>query len=711
MMLKIKNKINLIGNVLDIGVCEDEFLFADHYYRIYKFSLKEFIFSFSRQVAKNVEPHHRYSKAVGCSMDGYVSMPRTKVSTVNIYKIEENDISIASRLKWHRADISASVFSKDSKYLATGGEDGRMFIYTHPSHKISTFLPRRPDYISCIAFDSQSKLVCYASYDLTLTVYDLEKDALVGTMEAPSVIEDMVFFEKDTKLFYVCKSGETGIFDIKNNKNKYQMNLSSWPTKIMLSYDKNFAFIGTRDDVLYIQSLKEDPTIFAIKLSLKGVTCIKGFDDFIFLCFSDGSIQVIDRFYKLDEFLKILNQEGYVQAKIFAEENNILLKTLEIYTRVKNNSWKEVIKDVTNLLSFDKIEEILKITAPYFEDPSKEKEIKQYIAEKSFIQNFLGAFRENDYPKAYEIAIDHPCIKKLDEYQVMEDYFDNIYHLAHQLIIRDVESGKEEIQKFLSPFEHIPDKKALIFNLVKDCDKYLMAEKYAKSKDFANYFLLTKQFPFIKNTQTYQKVYFICEKMVQQTQDLIATKNYSKAQEYLQFLVTIEPFKDFATRFQNYLNNIDRFIEAYRKKDYLECYKIIKICPEIESSEEFLALYDEVNNVFEQVKKDAQKGETAKTYATLQKFFPLSYWKNKIDITMKIAYLYEIQKALKVGLDVDWETTILQYVRRYGKDDEICELCKKEEKLQAILQDIQGLAEKTTQNINHIQSIITLEKS
>lgn len=710
-MLKIKNKINLIGNVLDIGVCEDEFLFADHYYRIYKFSLREFIFSFSRQVAKNVEPHHRYSKAVGCSMDGYVSMPKTKVSTVNIYKIEENDISIASRLKWHRADISVSIFSKDSKYLATGGEDGRMFIYTHPSHKISTFLPRRPDYISCIAFDSQSKLVCYASYDLTLTVYDLEKDTLVKTIDTPSVIEDMIFFEKDTKLFYVCKSGETGIFDIKNNKNKYQMTLSGWPTKIMLSYDKNFAFIGTRDDVLYIQSLKEEPTIFTIKLSLKGVTCIKGFDDFIFLCFSDGSIQIIDRFYRLDEFLKILNQEGYVQAKIFAEENNILLKTLEIYTRVKNNSWKEVIKDVTNLLSFNRIEEILKITAPYFEDPSKEKEIKQYITEKSFIQNFLGAFKENDYPKAYEIAMDHPCIKQLDEYQVMEDYFDNIYHLAHQLIIKDVESGKEEIQKFLSPFEHIPDKKTLILNLIKECDKYFLAEKYAKTKDFQNYFLLTKQFPFITNTRTYQKVYFICEKMVQQTQDLIGTKNYSKAQEYLQFLITIEPFKDFATRFQNYLNNIDRFIETYRKKDYLECYKIIKICPEIESSEEFLGLYDEINNVFEQVKKDAQKGETAKTYATLQKFFPLSYWKNKIDITMKIAYLYEIQKTLKMELDVDWEMTILQYVRRYGKDDEICELCKKNEKLQTILQDIQGLSEKTTQNINHIQSIITLRKS
>ncbi|PAF53899.1 hypothetical protein BKH42_03975 [Helicobacter sp. 13S00482-2] len=711
-MIKIKNKINLIGSVLDIGSSNGEYLFADHYHRIYKFSLKEFIFSFSKQVYKNTEPHHRYSKAVSCSMDGYVCMPKIQSSIGNIYRIDENGISVASRVRWHRADISFSMFSKDCKYLATGGEDGRIFIYAHPSHKLSTFLPRRPDYISCIVFDSQSKIVCYASYDLTLTVYNLQKDSLICVIDTPSVVEDMIFFEKDTKIFYVCKSGETGIFNLKTNKDEHQMNLSHWPTKIMLNTDESFVYIGTREDVLYVQSLKENLVGFSIQLSSKGVTCIKGFDDFIFICFADGSIQIIDRFYKIDEFLEILNQTGFEYAKIFADEHNVLLKTLEVYRRVKNSTWKEVVKDVSKLLSLNEIEDVINITSPYFEDPMKEKEIKEYIAEKAFIQNFLGAFREHDYPKAYEIAMDHPCIKNLNEYQIMEEYFDSIYDLAQQLIVKDINSSKEKIQTFLLPFEHLPDKKPLIMTLINECDKYLLAEKYAKAKDFENYFLLVSECPFLKNTKTYKKMHFICEKMTLQIQDLISAKKYPKAQEYLYFLATIEPFKDFANRFQNYLNNIDKFIESCTKKDYLECYKILLVCPELDSSEEYLALHEEINKVFEETKVIAQKGETAKTYANLKKFLPIEYWRNKIDITMKIAYLYEIKKALKDdSLSVDWEESLIQYIKRYGMDDEICELCNKEEKLKAIMQDLGEIPKKTFQNINHIQSIITLNKS
>ncbi|PAF42262.1 WD40 repeat domain-containing protein [Helicobacter sp. 11S03491-1] len=707
-MLKIKNKINLIGSVLDIGLSEDEYLFADHRYRIYKFSLKEFLFSFSKQVSKNARPLHQYSKAVSCSQDGYISMPKVKSSIATVYKMENNLISLVARLRWHRTDISVSKFSSDCKYLATGGEDGRVFIYTHPNHKLNTFLPRRPDYISCIAFGKHSENICYASYDLTLTFYNLKTDAKPKITKTPSVIEDMIFFDEDTRIFYVCKGGESGIFDLRTLQNQCRMNFTSWPTKIILNIDENYAYVGTREDVFYIHNLKDNTVTHTMKLSSKGVTCIKEYENLIFICFADGSIQIIDRFYKLDEFLKLLNQDDFEQAKIFAEQNNILLKTLEIYTHVKNNRWQEVIKDVTKLLLTNQIDDILNIATPYFEDPKKEAELKQYLYEKTFIQEFSAAFKNNDYAKAYEISSQHPCIKNLDEYKKMEEYFDKIYNVSQHLISQDATGNKEKVRSILAPFENIPDKKMIITTLLNNCDKYLLAEKYTKEQDFTNYFSLVVQCPFLKNSRTYKRMYLACEKMTHEVQDFMATKNYAQANEIINVLLYIEPFKEFGIKSQNYIHNIDRFLEKCKAKDYPECYKMLQLCPEMASSEEYIAIYDEIMQIFDKTKLIAQKGNTKEVYAKIQPFFSLDYWKNKVDIIMKIAYLYEIQIALESKKsNIDWKMSIEQYVLRYTKDDEIRSLCAQDEELQSILEKIpENIREQPNKSINHIQSII-----
>lgn len=712
-MLKVRNKINLIGNALDIVFNNGEYLLVDHNYRVYKFSLKEFMFSFSKQVAKNIPPHHRYSKAIGCSADGYIIAPKNKSSIGRIYKLENNHIFLATRLRWHQADISVSKFSEDSKYLATGGEDGRVFIYTHPNHRLNTFLPRKPDYISSIVFSKSSEKICYASYDLTLTIYDLKTDSQMFVIKTPSVVEDMTFFNRDQKIFYVCKNGEAGIFDIVLNKNEFASRFSSWPTKMMLNIDENYAYIGTRDDILYIHHLKDNTVFSSIKLSSKGVTCIKGYENWIFICFANGNIQIIDRFYKMDEFLTLLNQNEFKQAKVFAEKHNILLKTLQVYTKIKNLSWQKILKDVMQLLNKGETQKILNITDPYFEDPQKEEEIKQYILEQPFIQQFLHEFENGNYGAACEIASKHPCVKDFKEYKKIEEYFENVCDISKYLVFQDPLIAKEKIQKLLEPFKNISEKKIDVMTILNNWDKYFLAEKYSKEEDFQNYFMLAQQCPFLKKSKTYQKMYLKCENLTYKVQNFISSKDYAKAQEYLDFLLGAEPFKEFVIKNQNFLNNIELFYEKCKAKNYAECYKMLELYPEMGASEEAIKLYEEIFNIFEEAKNTAQKGDTVQTYTKIQKFFSVSSWRNKVNITMKIAYLYEMHEALgKKDLQIDWEKSISQYVLRYGKDDEIRDFCNLEETFQYFLDNIAETSKKRpNENINHIQSIIFIKNT
>ncbi|PAF48492.1 hypothetical protein BKH46_00865 [Helicobacter sp. 12S02634-8] len=693
--------------MLDIVRDGEEYLLVDCNSRIYRFSLKDFMFSFSKSVGQNDPIHHHYSKAITCSLDSYILIPRIKKSISNIYKLSNNHLFLTTRLKWHRTDVSVAKFSQDCKYLATGGEDGRVFIYTHPNHRYTTFLPRRADYISALAFSEHSKQICYASYDMSFVVYDLERDTEIWSAKSPSVIEDMVFFDGDTKIFYVCKDGEVGVFDIQQNSNTIKAHLLAWPTKIVLS--GAHIYIGTRENMLYIYHLPSHTLNHPIELASKGVGCLKIYENLLFICFVNGNIQIIDKLYQMDAFLALLDQNNFKQAKAFAEEHNILLKTLDVYTKVKNTTWPEALKSAIKSLVKSQSQGIPDIALPYLEDLQKAEEIKKYIAERSSIAKFLSAFESRDYYLACKIANDHPCIKDLQEYEKINEYFEKICNISNYLVFSDPNTGKEKFSILAEPFKDIPDKKPIVTTILGNWEQYLIIERYAKKRDFANYFNALKPYPFLKKSRTYQKMFLICENIAHQTQSAIANKDYPQAQEYLKLLAGVEPFVEFVSKSQNYINNIELFLSQYQSKNYTECYKILDKYPEIRTSEEAITLYKETSQVFAEAKSIAQKGDVGKTYQKIQNFLSIAFWKNKVDITMKIAYLYEMFEAFESGVEgVDWSKSIGEYVLRYGRDDEIKNFCNPEPELQKILENIsvQPSNEQSLANIKHIQSII-----
>lgn len=710
-VLKIKNKINLIGNVLDIGLNGEEYLFIDHCYVIYSFSLKKFAFSFSKRVSKNPVRQHQYSKAPICSKDGYVITPSVSKSVASVYKVEGNEIFLNTKLRWHRATISASKFSDNNKYFATGGEDGRIFIYSHLNAKLHTILPRRSDYISCIAFGKHSELISYASYDLTLSVYDFKTDKNIRIIKTPSVVEDMVFFSEDEKIFYVCKNGETGIFDLKNAKNYPKEYLECWPTKIALNPNESYVYVGTRKNILYIYPLYDEVAPLKIDLSDGGITCIKQYDNLIFICFANGSIQIVDSLYRVDKFLELLNQKNFEESKVFAEKNNILLKTLDIYREVKNIQWEQTLKNINSLLLDEDYNQALQKVVPYFEDSKKEEQAKNYMLKRTYLKEFLSAFEQKNYSQAYKLASENPVIKNLVEYKKMEEYFEISYNESLEIIVQDPIWGKKNIKESLKIFEEVPEKKQIITTLLKYYDEFLLAEKYAKEQNYPEYFLLAKRYPFIRGTRTYQKIYLTCEQVVRQIQDLIASKDYTQALSKIGFLSRIDIFRDFVDRSRRYLENVEVFLIACKMKNYTKCYEMLKLCPEMHSLKEYIKLTKYILEIFDGAKVIAQKGNTKGTYAKLKVFFGIEPWMNKINMTMKIAYLYEMQNMLQEQVvDIDWDATINAYVQRYGRDDEIKSFCATREDFREIFKDMIILHTKIKEkNIDHLESIIFMK--
>ncbi len=53
----------------------------------------------------------------------------------------------------------------------------------------------------------------------------------------------------------------------------------------------------------------------------------------------------------------------------------------------------------------------------------------------------------------------------------------------------------------------------------------------------------------------------------------------------------------------------------------------------------------------------------------------IDYWSSKIGSVMKVAYLNEIKDSAR-DKSVEWKDTLLEYVTKFSKDNEIQQLCK-----------------------------------
>ena len=159
-------------------------ILLDSNYNLYELREGEFIFA---KKIFDYEPQHQFSKACALSMNGYIAIGEPRSPNCHILHIYNGVLTHIKTLEWHRNDIYNIRFSKNGKYMVSGGEDGKVFIFAMPNFNIANILPPRPDYISNIHLGKVQKLVVYSSYDNTNCIVDMSVNKIIGECETNAV--------------------------------------------------------------------------------------------------------------------------------------------------------------------------------------------------------------------------------------------------------------------------------------------------------------------------------------------------------------------------------------------------------------------------------------------------------------------------------------------------------------------------------------------
>ena len=430
MSVDILNRLFLQDSILSIESTENSVIVLTQGYRIYEIKDNQ-IASYSTVTNTKIQLH-KYSKAPSSS-NRYICMPQSKS---NIAHIKGIDSKLSLLLKTHKSDVSASNFSSDDKYLASGGEDGRTHIYEIPSFRRIMSLPPRPDYISSLVFSKDGRFLFVACFNKSNIIFDAQRARIISIFNTSDVVEKGDFFDKNQKAYLILRNEHSVVFDIKKNQIESSNNpFISWVSTFCIDHETNLAIVGSRSNTVYIIDLETNTKIFSVNLdNVIGISSIAIHFGCIFIGCIDGSLIIINYADNNNEFINACNKKQYKEASLLLDKN-IFLSLLPC-AKIFDEDWELILKRAIKLLSLDKIDRAISLVEPSIRDKTKKEAFDFYLNNKDDIKNLKALVDNKNYEEAYTMVAQNKFLAKTPPYDDLENAFNKAFNAAKKNIRR-----------------------------------------------------------------------------------------------------------------------------------------------------------------------------------------------------------------------------------------------------------------------------------
>lgn len=674
-MLNLISELKLNSSVINISIVEDYILIMDNFYNVYLVDPKSFKLIKNIKLMRVSKSLHEYTKSISSSKEGYLAVPDKNLDSLIAYHLEDDFfIDKISTQSWHTMKIEVSKFSNDSKYLATGGADGKVFVFQLPQVEILTSLPNRPDFISSIDFSPNNRLITVSCYDKTATIFDLKRNVRVRTFRTKGVIENLKFFENGKKVFFVTREGASGIYDAVENEIKHLHNhFNSWPSSITLTTDEKFAIIGSRKNSIYAVRLEDNIKVLDVSVENSGISKVYIYKESIIVGFIDGTIQIFDFNKHIDDLKSFLDKDNFRDAKAILKKNIFL--TIHPYYKKFDEVWPDKLQQAIKLLSEERIDEAVELVEPFVDDPKKEEQFNIYLVKKDLVKEFLEFIEKENYKNAYLLVQNKQYLMHTDGYKRLENKWLVTFNKAKKLLEEDATLNKKSAQDMLKPFMVVEEKETLAKSLLINPSIFKNAEAHIKRQNFKAYYDLVKKYPFLKDSDLYQKTEHLANTLLAKMVDLENQEKFDEAKKVAMTLVGFATHSKIVKAKVAMMEKKKKLIMAIQSKNYSEVYDSVIEYPSLSSLSEFQRLEDMFNVMFEDALEDAFKGNPQEVLSAIGGYLKIEYWHDKIASILKVGYIQEF-KNHKTRHGVNWEGSIKNYISRYGIDGEIEKVCE-----------------------------------
>ena len=623
-------------------------------------------------------PHHR---ATGSSSNGRLLVlyfSQHKATYLLAYQSQKGKYSVAKKLFWSSTELECTEFDYQNHLFATGDNDGKVFVYNCKNGRLYATLPRRSDYISTMAFNRDGNLLAYSGYDKSLTIYDLHRNKVLysGTGQMDGVIIRIRFLHEKNRIILGDRNGKVTLYDFFKKKSiRTLMYTPAWPMSMYVEENDAYLLVGDKKGGLHLVDLEdENMPSRVIHTSPHCILDIRLFGKELYFVFENGEMKSVDLHGSQAKLAEAFDEGKYKQCYQMIESDPLLFHT---ETRKKlDTRFGELLKDALGLIIAGKLDDAVKLLKPFEADPKHAKKIQANIKFAKKIYDFAQLIAKGDLDMAYRTAQTDEKYRELSIYEKMEGEFSQAFDKA-TYHLTDKNPDIVTAQKALEHFSKVSVKGGLIKNLFAKPVLFNKARLLFKQKEYGILGKFFEKYPVVKEAPVYKEYADFASNLEFFFEMHMEMQEFTEALEIA--LVVEKHFPKLHLKMQEAISHLKvtiSFIKAIEEKSFLVALGLVSRNEFLIELPEYRKLDRFLNTRFEEAMAYGRSGEFEPMHKMLQSFLKN---KNLQPRAIGIYKLYYIDQLINEKLSLDdaaWERGMKNYIRCFGKDDEIEQIAR-----------------------------------
>ena len=640
----------------------------------------------------NLPENRLFSNNVSVSNDGkYLALTIAKKNKAAIWNLESK--KLAHTVGWHKGEIESVAFDNKSRYLATGGTDGRTHLWNTDTGKMVGNLAPHSDYVTAIGFSQNSVWCATGSYDKSISITNISSMQFAYKMRIHSAMVTKIKFLKDFKMVSGDREGNLVVSNYAKGKVVKRLpKLPDTAVNFIFDHHEKYMFATTKNKNVFLYDLiTYDMVTDQFIKTNSTISSIEFVSNLMYLVIGtvDGILYIYDILSDEKELEKYIHDKQYADAYNLIDKNPLLKDSLS-YNHLEK-IWENTINQAQALLEKSQKETAEHILKPFMSIPSKRMFIQSLFKDFVEFDKFKTLIAKKKYPLAYSLAHKYPTFKQTAYYKHMEKEWKKSFAIARQLMF---EKNKEDyIKKLLAPFRGVPEKTPLIQSLSNEKEIYKLLKQKLLQKDFKTFFELVNRHPFLADLDEYEKALNFADKLLKASNSELKKGNYTKVLQYTQMLQDFPMYEEKAKDLTHKASILANFMQLIANKDYDKVYEYVKSEPFLEDNEDFKKIEKKWEEKIKEAEEYSAKGDVKHILESLKHYMKIKDKLPKIGELIKAAYLYQLLSKLKEEVDDSIiEKGFKNYIQMFGLDLEVSDLITLAQKSGRKL-DFKGISE------------------
>ena len=589
-------------------------------------------------------------------------------------------------LGWHKGNVLSVSFDKEERYIVTGGEDGRAYLWSLLTGKMVGSLPPHADYILSTDFSLNSLWVATGSYDKSITITNITSMGLTFKKRSHRGAVTKIKFISQHQMISGDKTGEVILWNYaKGIVFKRLPNMVDMVVDAAIGKNNKYLFVISTENKVALYSLEEYNLVsneFIKLLSQPSSMEYIADKNYLLVGTLDGDIYIYDLLQNEKELKSFITSKKYALAYDLINKNPFL-QVSDAY-KLLEKEWNKALDVAHKFLEKGDVESAKEFLKPFMDVPVKRVIIQNLLKDFKEFDRFKQAVTQQKYPLAYSLANQYPSFKDTIYYKKMEENWKKIFEAAKVAVLK--ENNIEKAREIFKPFRGVSQKTPLIQSLFTERQLYnLLREKFMK-KDFKEFFNLVKKFPFLVETEEYKNVLRFAETIDNNIQLLLKQGDYKKVLSYAEMLKDFPGYEEKAKEYIKEAKILMEFQRVLAVRDYHAIFDYANTYSFLEDIIDYQKLQQEIKERLRMAEKYSAKGDIEGIIKSVGDLFTVKEYATRIANLIKSSYLQQIIHLLTLklrGQKVDNKIikAFKNYIGFFGYDFEISDLIEKAKRL------------------------------